>query len=306
MRQSGRPRRSVRRHLLLFICLLVAGWPVGMTAGPTPPAMPGGGVTFVGAGDIASCANDNDEATAQLLDRIGGTVFTLGDNVYDDGSAEQFANCYAPTWGRHLDRTYPVPGNHEYHTPGARAYFAYFAPRVGDPGAGYYSFDLGGWHIVALNSNCEQIGGCDTASAQYAWLQADLSAHPARCTIALTHHPRFSSGGHGDDQDLTAFWGLLYASGVEIVLSGHDHDYERFAPQEPNGRPDPRNGIRQFVVGTGGANLREFETLAPNSEARDASTFGVLELTLQPAGYTWQFVPVAGSTFTDAGSDTCH
>jgi len=260
---------------------------------------------FVGAGDIASCYDDNDEATARLLDEIDGTVFTLGDNTYDHGTSTEFASCYAPTWGRHLARTRPSPGNHDYATPEASAYFAYFGERAGDPTQGYYSYDLGEWHIIALNTNCAEVGGCGEGSNQLAWLRADLAAHPARCTLAYGHHPRFSSGGH-DDANLTPMWKVLHDGGIDVVLSGHDHTYERFAPQDAAGALDTVSGIRQFVVGTGGARHYDFEALRPNSEIRNSDTFGVLMLTLQPTRYVWTFVPIAGAEFSDHGSTACH
>jgi len=226
------PHPFLRQILLAALYLAVPG--IGMAATPAsdPP------VTFVGAGDIASCYDDHGEATAALLDAIPGIVFTLGDNAYDSGSQFDFAHCYDPIWGRHRERTRPVPGNHDYRTEDAGACFAYFGDRAGDRGAGWYSYDLGDWHIVALNSNCDEIGGCGEGSAQLAWLQADLAANPATCTLAFMHYPRFSSAGHGNEADLTAIWTLLYEQGVDVVLAGHDHTYERFGPQDPNGNAD--------------------------------------------------------------------
>jgi hypothetical protein len=262
---------------------------------------------LVGAGDIASCVSDGDEATANVLDAIGGVVFTLGDNAYKSGTPLEFAACYDPSWGRHKSRTRPAPGNHDYVWPGASAYFDYFGDAAGDPDKGYYSYNLGPWHIIVLNSNCSKIAGCGRGSPQEQWLRADLAAHPSTCTLAYWHHPRFSSGTHGSDAALNTFWQALYEHGVDVVLGGHDHDYERFAPQTPDGKPDPARGIRQFVVGTGGDRLRKFEGPAiANSEARNDETFGVLKLTLHPASYEWQFIPIAGGTFTDAGTGRCH
>ncbi len=287
---------------LTLIGALVTG---SFGASVTTPWAPHPSPVFVGAGDIASCYDDNDEATARLLDEIDGTVFTLGDNAYDHGTSAEFASCYAPTWGRQRTRTRPTPGNHDYVTPDASAYFAYFGERAGAPTQGYYSYDIGAWHIIALNTNCAEIGGCGEGSNQLAWLRADLAAHPAQCTLAYGHHPRFSSGGH-DDATLTAMWMVLDDGGVDVVLSGHDHTYERFAPQDAAGALDPVRGVRQFVVGTGGARHYAFEALRPNSEVRNSDTFGVLMLTLQPTRYVWTFVPIAGAAFTDHGSTACH
>ena len=270
-------------------------------------AAPGGSFVLVGAGDIASCSSDGDEATATLLDTIDGTVFTLGDHAYEAGTPIEFAACYEPTWGRHKSRTRPSPGNHDYLTPSASGYFDYFGPAAGDPDRGYYSYGLGAWHIIVLNSNCSDVGGCGPGSPQERWLRADLAAHPAACTLAYWHHPRFSSGTQGNEADVTAFWQALYEHGAEIVLGGHDHVYERFAPQKPNGEPDPVGGVRQFVVGTGGATRHRFAgPPAANNESRDDDTFGVLKLTLHPTSYEWRFIPVAGRTFTDSGRGRCR
>lgn len=263
-----------------------------------------GDPVLVGAGDISNCSNDNDEATAQLLDAIPGTVITLGDNAYEDGSNADFANCYEPTWGRHKWRTSPALGNHEYHTPGASGYFAYFGAAAGDPTKGYYSYDLGTWHVIVLNSECAEVGGCQRTSPQGLWLEADLQANPSLCTVAYWHKPRFSSGFHGNNSSSVDFWQLLYDNGVDLVLNGHDHDYERFAPQDPNGNANPSRGIREFVAGTGGASLASLNPLIANSEVR-YSGFGVLKLTLLATGYRWRFIPVAGATFTDSGSGDC-
>jgi len=266
-----------------------------------PPPPPPAGITFVGAGDIADCSVTQDEATAQLLDGIAGTVFLLGDNAYENGSDADYANCYQPTWGRHKSRTRPVPGNHEYQTAGAMGYFNYFGSAAAGPG-GYYSYDLGDWHIVVLNSNIAR----DAASAQITWLRQDLAGSSRACTIAYWHHPRFSSGYHGNDASMQPFWEELYAAGAELVLVGHDHNYERFAPQTPSGAADPVNGIRQFVVGTGGRSLRGLGTPKANSEVFRSDTHGVLKLTLGSGSYAWTFVPIAGKTFTDSGTGTCH
>jgi hypothetical protein len=264
---------------------------------------------LVGAGDIASCDDlAGAEATAKLIDKIPGTVFVAGDLAYPDGSDEQFAKCYGPTWGRFKERTRPSPGNHEYHSDGASGYVNYFGATAGDPKKGYYSYELGAWHIIVLNSECKDVGGCGAGSAQEQWLRQDLNAHPAKCTLAYWHKPLFSSGAaHGNDPEVKPLWDVLYAADADVVLNGHDHDYERFAPQDPQGKADSQRGIREFVVGTGGKNShRSFGSTKPNSEIRQADTFGVLKLTLHATSYDWEFVPEAGKKFTDAGNGTCH
>lgn len=272
------------------------------------PTRPGDGTVslvphvLVGAGDIADCSEPGDEATAALLDGIAGTVFTTGDNAYPSGSASNFQDCYEPSWGRHKERTRPSAGNHDYETPGASAYHAYFGSSAGDPSKGYYSYELGDWHIVVLNSNVDTAAG----SQQLEWLAADLAANPRTCTLAYWHHPLFSSGQHGNHPAVKPFWDALYAAGADVVLVGHDHDYERFAPQDPNGVADPAQGIRQFVVGTGGSSLIDFGAIAANSQVRSSSTWGVLELTLYSSHYRWVFVPTAPRGFTDRGTASCH
>jgi hypothetical protein len=265
------------------------------------------GAVMVGAGDIAKCSTEADEATAKLLDNIPGTVFTVGDNAYPSGTASEFKNCYGPSWGRHKSRTRPALGNHEYETAGASGYFGYFGAAAGDPDRGYYSYDRGEWHVVALNSNCKEVGGCGADSPQGRWLRNDLANHPAECTLAYFHHPLFSSGSdHGDQQIARPLWNALYAADADVVIGAHDHSYERFAPQGPDGARNKERGIRQFVVGTGGGTQRGFGKIRPNSQARNASTPGVLKLTLEPGSYAWKFVPVAGKTFTDSGTKGCH
>jgi hypothetical protein len=273
-----------------------------LSSGMAPSSAAPEDAVLVGAGDIASCALNGDSQTAALVENIAGTVFAAGDTVYESGTLQEFRRCYAPTWGRFLNRTRPAPRNHEYRTPNGAGYYAYFGSRAGNPGEGYYAFTLGAWRVIVLNSNIAMTMG----SAQDRWLEAELNANPARCTVAIWHHPRFSSGQHGSDAHSSEAWKRLYTAGVELVLNGHDHNFERFAPQTPNGSRDDAKGIRQFVVGTGGASLRGFNAAQPNSQIRDSSTWGVLKLTLKPDAYTWQFVPVAGKTFTDAGSGRCH
>jgi len=263
-------------------------------------------LVFVGAGDIASCISSGDEATASLLDGIAGTVFTLGDNAYNSGTADEFNNCYNASWGRHKARTYPASGNHDYGTLNATAYFNYFSAVAGNPTIGYYSYDLGSWHIIVINSNCLLIGGCEAGSPQEVWLRSDLAAHPATCTLAYWHHPRFSSGLHGNSLAMQPIWQALYDYQADVVLSGHDHDYERFALQDPTGAPDSAQGLREFVVGTGGRSHYAWQAIKPNSQVRNNTTFGVLKLSLYSTSYGWEFVPEAGKTFTDTGSADCH
>jgi hypothetical protein len=263
------------------------------------PLQPGAvQAVLVGAGDIADCGNNNDEATARLLDQTSGTVFTAGDNAYGAGTAQQFRDCYDPTWGRHKARTRPTPGNHDYRTSKASGYFAYFGTLAG---AGYYSYDVGGWHVLSLNSSIPASPG----SPQYEWLRGDLDSSLAACSAAYWHQPVFSSGDHGNTPHMQAIWRLLYDHGVDVIINGHDHDYERFAPQDPDARPDPTKGIREFVVGTGGKSLRPFKAIRANSEVRNSDTYGVLKLMLRTKGYEWEFVPVAGGSFRDAGTGMC-
>jgi hypothetical protein len=285
-----------------------------------------GSVRVVAAGDIACDPTkppETDEgptvgptcmhkATSDLaLSLRPDAVLPLGDGAYSNGTLAKYQKSYQPTWGR-LDRiSHPVPGNHEYiasaESIDAAGYFAYFGASAGNVGAGWYSFDLGRWHLVALNGQCAAVGGCGPGSPQERWLRADLAAHARdACVLAYWHEPRFSSGQHGNNVQYAAFWQDLYQAGAELVLNGHDHDYERFAPQTPSGQADPARGLREFVVGTGGASLRLFKQAQPNSEVRGNQSYGLLQLELHPNGYDWRFVPAAGGSFTDAGSGTCH
>jgi hypothetical protein len=268
---------------------------------PTPIPQPGADAVLLAAGDIGWCGAPDPEATAKLLDANPGEVAALGDIAYPDGTSSDFEKCYAPTWGRHRSRTHPIPGNHDYHTAGAAPYFAFFGDAAGSPGHGYYSYTLETWHIVALDSNVAIGAG----SAQVAWLADDLRLNASPCTLAYLHHPLYSSGpslGVGFTRDA---WRVLYQSGVDVVLTGHDHLYERFGPQDPDGRPDYSLGIREFVVGTGGAPLYDVTRLAANSEVVGRA-HGVLRLTLKPGKYEWEFLPAAGNTFRDFGSGACH
>src|SRR2546428_2267009 len=268
------------------------------------------------AGDIAcdqagtpGGSDCQQQATSDLLvgAHLAG-VLTLGDQQYEDGALAAFQSFYDPTWGRVKSITHPAPGNHEFGTSKATGYFSYFGAAAGPAGQGYYSYDIGAWHLISLNSNCGDAGGCNPSYPQERWLKSDLAAHAGHCTLAYWHQPHFTSGPHGNDDGggTGAFWGDLYASGADIVLSGHDHDYERFARQTPTGQPDPARGIREFVVGTGGRSHYSFKSPQPNSEARNQDTFGVLELTLHPSSYDWRFVPVPGQTFTHPGRAGRH
>lgn len=275
-------------------------------AAPTPSASAGPVAVLVGAGDIGDCAVAEDSMTADLLDGIEGTVFTTGDNAYESGTAADFANCYADSWGRHKDRTRPSTGNHDWRTGNLDGYFGYFGDAARGPDRrSWYSYDLGTWHVVVLDSECDRNGGCDADSPQGRWLAADLAASDASCTVAIWHKSRFSSGRHGNDHSVAPFWTASYDAGVDVVINGHDHDYERFAPQDPDGNEDRQRGIRQFVVGTGGTPLRRFDSPVANSELRAALTHGVLKLTLGSGSYDWEFIPVSGD-FSDSGTASCH
>ena len=243
-----------------------------------------------------------------MVEAIPGTVFTLGDNVYENGTTDEFDRCYGPSWGRPTikSRTRPAPGNHDYNTPGATGYFGYFGAAAGDPATGYYAYDAGTWRVYVLNSNCAAIGGCDTGSAQEAWLQRDLAANPRDCVVAMWHHARFSSGRHGSSTATQALWQTLYDADAELVLVGHDHHYERFEPQTAAGALDMDRGLVEIVVGTGGRSHYEAGTIRANSVTRSHDTFGVLRLALSPGSWSSDFVPIAGSTFTDSGTGTCH
>ena len=267
---------------------------------PNPP--PAAGVVFVGSGDIGACELDGKEQTAQLLDKIAGTVYTTGDNAYPHGTDTDFANCYDASWGRHKARTMPTPGNHEYHTAGAAGYFKYYGANAGPPGRGYYGYDLGQWRIISLNSNVSTT----SSSEQVTWLKADLAANPKKCTLAYWHHPLFSSGKHGDGTFTQPLWQALDDADADLILTGHHHSYERFAPQTPTGLADPVRGIRQFVIGSGGTDFHAFGPPKPNSEVRDNVTWGVVKFTLYADRYDWEFIPVAGKTFTDRGTEMCH
>ncbi len=278
------------------------------TSTPVPtPTLANLTVTLLAAGDIANCKTTGDQATAAILAKYpSDPVITLGDNAYADGSLANYQQCYDPTWGQFKARTYPSLGNHEYLTSGASGYFTYFSGFGGPSGNGYYSYNLGDWHVVVLNSNCSDIGGCQAGSPEETWLKADLAAHPSLCTLAYWHHPLFTSGQEGDTTAVRPLWQDLYNAGAELVLNGHDHDYERFKPQTPTGSYDPAKGIVEIVSGTGGSNHTKTGKKQANSVVFNNQTFGVLKLTLNPSSYAWQFLPVSGATFTDSGSANCH
>jgi hypothetical protein len=274
---------------------LVTSYPALLRAQPADPVL-------VGAADIARCRSAASEATAKLLDHIKGTVFTAGDNAYPNGTLGDFLECYNPTWGRHRERTRPAPGNHDYDAAQAGSYFQYFGDHAGPASRGYYSYNLGAWHIIALNSNPN---AKSWGVAQESWLVKDLQANAATCTFAYWHHPRFSSGQrYGDHLHVDNLFRILYEHGTDVLIAGHDHIYERFAPQNPAGTAD-RLGIRQFIVGTGGARLYKIGALKPNSEVRNNTAHGVLKFTLHPTSYDWEFIPIAGQKFHDGGTAKC-
>ena len=297
-----------------------------------PPVVAAGDPVIAAAGDISCDVQDpgyngglgvtsrcRQKYTSDLLYHTGlSAVLPLGDNQYECGSLSGYQQVYNPTWGRVKSISYPVPGNHEYQTftvtfgtdctpanVNATGYYSYYGNRAGNASKGYYSYNIGTWHLIALNSNCTDVGGCGAASLQGIWLENDLSAHPNQCTLAYWHQPLFSSGGRASNA-FTAFWATLYAHGADVVLNGHDHLYERFAQQAPDGSVDPNHGIREFVVGTGGGDHTPVVSLAANSQVVNDTTFGVLKLTLHATSYDWQFVPEAGATFTDSGTGTCN
>jgi hypothetical protein len=289
---------------------------VGRTRGTSftvRPPRPSADPVLVGAGDIADCADTGDEATAKLLlDHPSAVVQTFGDNAYSHGSASDFGHCYDPSWGLVKSRTRPAIGDHEYETPEASGYFDYFSRQLApfgtsarDPRRAYYSYNLGAWHIVVLNAACRDAPGCGV-DAQVEWLDSDLGAHRNRCTLAVLHKNRWSSGSvHGDNATMQPYWDALYANAVDLVLGGDEHVYERYAPQDPQGLYDPLHGLREFIVGTGGGSLYRFANVNANSEVRYRASFGILKLTLHPTSYEWQFIPTAGS-FSDSGSSSCH
>src|SRR5688500_2279460 len=257
---------------------------------------------LIAIADVAACDSQGDESTAALVETMAGTIIMAGDIAYEMGTADEFTRCYDSSWGRLKSRTRPAPGNHEYATAGAAPYFSYFGASAGPAGRGYYSFDVGAWHIVSLDSNIDVTAG----SEQERWLRADLAANTAKCTLAYWHHPLFSSGAHGGDVRMRALWTALYDANADVVIVGHDHHYERFAPQNALGAADATRGMRQFVVGTGGRSLYPAPFAVPNSDRRLFSDFGFLLMSLGAADYTWKFVPVTAGGASDSGTGTCH
>ena len=277
---------------------------------------------ILAAGDIGDCTRLSDDSTAMLLDTLQGIVVPLGDNVYENGTPDEYANCYAPTWGRQKARTKPVPGNHDYNcgyvaglpgcTSPAAGYFGYFGAAAGDPATGYYSYTLGSWLVIVINTGTDKPVNYAAGSPQEQWLRSVLASSSQQCVLAMWHHPRFSTVK--DRVPVTTWtepiWNALYEYGADLVLNGHDHAYQRFAPMRPDGTRDDAHGIRQIAVGTGGGETLYSwaDSLPPrqNLEVRDNRTHGVLQLTLRSGGYDWKFVPASGATFTDSGSGSCH
>jgi hypothetical protein len=263
-----------------------------------------------GAGSSTEC---RQRAVSDLLVGRGlAGVLTLGDHQYEADVLSNYMQVFDPSWGRVKSLIHPAIGNHEYVTAGAVGYFDYFngvgqqSGPAGDRSKAYYSFDIGAWHMIALNSNCSQVGGCATGSAQNTWLRNDLAAHTNKCTVAFFHHPRFTSGPPGNNTEVQPLWQALYDANADLILNGHSHTYERFSPQTPTGAIDSARGIREFVVGTGGKSHHAFATTQPNTEARNNTTFGVLDLTLHPTSFEWRFRPEAGGTLNDTGLQACH
>ena len=266
------------------------------TATPTP-------LVVAAVGDIAICGQEGDDQTAALVANWDAEIIIPGDPNNENGNMYEYQHCYDPSWGVYRDKVHTVAGNHDYYSDPLQNYYAYFGEAAGPPGKGYYSFNLGNWHFIGLNSNCGYVP-CGPSSDQFAWLKADLAANKNTCTLAFWHHPRFSSGLAGDADWLWPFWDEIYAAGVDIVINGHDHHYERFAKINPDGEPDPENGIREFIVGTGGASLRGLDHIKPGSEVRIVGQYGVLKLMLSTGSYQWQFINVDGEVL-DSGTDTC-
>ncbi|MHB8060370.1 MAG: metallophosphoesterase family protein [Gaiellaceae bacterium] len=284
----------------VFLIVLIGG------AAPTGAAKaPRAQVILLAAGDIGDCTSDGARQTGRLIASRPGTVAAIGDTAYPYGSSSDFARCYQPAWGSFKARTRPAIGNHEYYSENGAPYFAYFGRKAASPG-GYYSYRLGRWHIVALNSNCDKIGGCGAGSVQLRWLKNDLARHPARCTLAYWHHARFSSGMHGSFEPMQPIWATLVKAGADIALTGHDHDYERYAPLNAAGKIDWKHGMREFVVGTGGGPLRPVTGKTVGSRKAIAFRWGVLRLKLGADRAYWRFLSTPNGRVLDSGSSGCH
>lgn len=301
---------STRQHRKTLWVVALGLWSAGCGSSTEPaplePPAPLPAEVVLAAGNIATCGSTNDEATAALLDQLPGTILVLGDNAFPDGASEAYTTCYEPSWGRHKARTYAALGNHEYINGHANPSFDYFGERAGPRDLGYYSFDLGNWHVIVLNIN--DAVSFEKGSSQDRWLQADLAANTKVCTLAIWHNPRFFSSntiGWTSNALVLAAWNRLYAAGVEVVLNGHQHQYERFPPLTPTGARDDARGIRQFNVGTGGESTAMPIAIAQHSEAL-SDAFGILKLTLDAGTYSWEFVPAVPGQFSDSGSGTCH
>jgi hypothetical protein len=284
---------------VICIAILAAGLAVNHTLLPK-------GETFIGAGDVSFCDSNGDVLTGKILDRFPGTIFVLGDISNDSGRKEEYANCFDPAWGRFKSRMKPAIGNHDYLTANGANYFAYFGAIAGPPGLGYYSYDLGAWHIIVLNSECGT-SDCAAGSAQEKWLRNDLANHHAQCILAYWHAPPFSSGTDADEPRVLPLYKDLDDADVDVLLTGHQHHYERFIAQDTDGDSKPGEGIREFIVGTGGV-WTDPVRVPPlrNSQALFTDTFGLLKMELYPGWYTWQFIPVPGKPRSDWGTDTCR
>jgi hypothetical protein len=275
--------------------------PPGGPPNPPPGGFPPTGQTavLVAVGDIGECGSPGVQQAAALADRIGGDVILAGDLAYYQGSMQDYMRCFDPYWGQFRSRWRPTPGNHEYDTPGAAGYFQYFGEAAGSLGRSFYSFRAGSWLVLMLDSNIPTRIG----SPQFDFVRSVLLAQRAPCTMAVWHHPLFSSGPNGPNSFMRDMWALLHAFDADVIVAAHDHLYERFGKQDADGRSDA-GGLRQFVVGTGGAHLYDFMRITPNSQAR-LKAHGVLRLTLEPTRYDWAFIDASGGT-ADLGSDTCH
>lgn len=301
----------LRAFVAISLIALIALPPAAVATGSKASARTASTATLLAAGDISDCSSPGAALTGRLISHLPGTVAAVGDEAAPTGSLSEFNRCYAPTWGSFKARTKPALGNHEYGTGNANGYFDYFGARAHPPN-GYYSYSLGSWHLVVLNSNCGFVpGGCGPGSPQLRWLRADLAAHRTRCTLAYWHHPRYSEGpdtaaSPGEALATQPFWAALVKASAEIVLTGHDHLYERFAPLDAAGKTDPKHGLREFVVGTGGRPHYPAVTRIAGSEKVITDRWGVLRLRLSATGYRWQFLSAPSGTTLDSGSGTCH